>query len=146
MDEKGDSAAEMFTHRNLRLHLSSGFNRRGVAAVELAVTLPVLVFMTLAAIQATTMIQLRHSAMFLVDELLRQATQTDISDTDLRVTGANIAQEVQLHGVTFDVVRLPVDSMIRIEAHLPVASNYSGPIVIPAGTLNVIRTGYKDHP
>ncbi len=120
--------------------------RRGVAAVELAILLPIPVVLALCSMQTAAMIQVRHSTLFVVDELLQHAIQTGATDTEIQERGALISSEVGLHEVTFQVTRSPLDSIIRIQANVPFAKNYEGSMFMPDKTLAVYRTGYQEYP
>jgi hypothetical protein len=106
----------------------AGRSRRGVAAVEFAVCLPVLVLLVFGAIEASSFIFLKQSLSVSAYEGIREATKLASNNTKARVRAENILSS---RGVTnFNVdfpngesSNLPRGDEIVIEVSAPTATN-----------------------
>ena len=120
--------------------------RRGTAVVEMAVTLPLVVYVTLAGMQASHMISLRHTGLFIVDEVARLGLDATMNDAALNRKGAELATSAGLKRVTFRICRNTATALIQVDAQIPVNDNYDGPSAFPSKTLNVTRSVYREGP
>lgn len=109
-------------------HGSRNFIHRGVAAVELAICLPLLVMLVLATIEACTMIFLSHSLTIAGYESVRVAINYDgtnadvISRCDEIINERNVIDSNMLLSVS-DVATVPRGTPISITVTAPCDSN-----------------------
>lgn len=102
--------------------------RRGVAVVELAVCLPVLVLIVLATIEASMMIFLQQSLSIAAYEGARVALVPDAEEENVSYQCELILQDRNVQGSTVTVTPANFESAlvgtwIRVEASAPFAAN-----------------------
>ncbi|MBL8850345.1 MAG: pilus assembly protein [Planctomycetaceae bacterium] len=113
--------------------------RRGVAAAEFAVCLPVLVLVVFASIEACTMIFLKESLTVAAYEGSRVVFQSSATDADVIARCQEVLAERSVDGATVEV--LPADfgtiaagEPIEIRVSAPCASNAVIPVWFYGGT------------
>jgi Flp pilus assembly protein TadG len=77
--------------------------RRGVAASELAVCLPVIVLLVLAMIEACTMIFLKQSLTAAAYEGARMALAQEADDADVRAAANGVLTDRRIRGATVTI-------------------------------------------
>jgi hypothetical protein len=77
--------------------------RRAVAAVELAVCLPVVVLLVVATIEACSMIFLKQSLSIAAYDGARAAIRAGATATDVRQTCEQILRDRRIHGATITI-------------------------------------------
>jgi len=103
-------------------------NRRGVAASELAVCLPVIVLLVLAMIEACTMIFLKQSLSVAAYEGARTALEPQAVAADVQAASEGILRDRRVQGgrVTVqpvDLARVPVGEYIEVTVSAPTNPN-----------------------
>ena len=124
------------TTRFTRKH-DRGRIRRGVAATEFAVCLPVLVLLVLAMIESCTMIFLKQSLTVAAYEGVRTALEEDSVITDVRRVGQQILTQRRVQGATIavtpsDIPAVPVGQFITVTVSAPADRNS----IIPGSFFN----------
>jgi len=111
-----------------------GRNRKGIAAVEAAVTLPLIVFLVFGAIEVTNGIYLSQTLSVAAYEAARQAAQPGASMTKIR----SRADEVfQAHGIKGYVLRVTP----AIDASTPRGTVFTVRTEAPTGSLSSVSVG-----
>ncbi|MCA9265155.1 MAG: pilus assembly protein [Planctomycetales bacterium] len=103
-------------------------DRRGVAAVEFAVCLPVIVLLVLGAIEATNMVFLKQSLSVAAYEGGRTAVVPDATDADVIAKCQEILNERRVNGANIAITPDPVEDLgsgeyIHIEVSAPCTGN-----------------------
>jgi Flp pilus assembly protein TadG len=117
--------------------------RRGIAAVEFAVCVPLLVLLFLGSIECANIIYLKQTLTLSSYEGVRKAIQFNSNNTQALARANDIltARNIQGASVTFvpaDVATVPRGSEIAVTVSAPCGSNSSVPVTIFAGeTLSV---------
>ena len=114
--------------------------RRGVAAVEFAVCLPVLVVLVMAAIECTSMIFVDQSLHVVAYEGARMAIKRDSSSTDVRnrcqqVIGERSIVNAAVELVPPDIASVPRGEQILVRVSAPSADNAIVPLNFFSGQL-----------
>jgi Flp pilus assembly protein TadG len=113
-------------HRsNRRAHSKA---RRGVAASELAVCLPVIVLLVLAMIEACTMIFLKQSLTIASYEGVRMSLAQDADDADVQTAANGVLRDRRVQGarVTIrpaDITRVAPGEYIEVTVSAPTGPN-----------------------
>ena len=118
------------------LHYSRNFTtcdrktarRRGVAATEFAVCLPVLVLLVLGMIECCTMIFLKQSLTVAAYEGVRTALEDRAASTDVRRTSQQILTQRRVQGGSIavnpaDITAAPVGQYITVTVSAPADRN-----------------------
>ena len=82
---------------------SKGRSRRGVAAVELAVCLPVIMLLVLASVEACTMLFVQQSLETTAYETARIAASPRSAQSDALDRGSQVIQDRDLQGATITI-------------------------------------------
>jgi Flp pilus assembly protein TadG len=114
------------TYRSSRRALST--SRRGVAASELAVCLPVLVLLVLAMIEACTMIFLKQSLTIAAYEGARMSLAQEADDADVQAAADGVLRDRRVQGarVTIrpaDITRVAPGEYIEVTVSAPTDPN-----------------------
>jgi len=107
---------------------NAGRRKRGVAAAEFAVCLPVIVLLVLAMIESCTMIFLKQSLTVAAYEGVRTALREDAVGADVRRASQQILTERRVKGGTITIrpnnfQALPVGEYIEVTATAPADLN-----------------------
>jgi Flp pilus assembly protein TadG len=110
------------TYRSIRR--ASSTSRRGVAASELAVCLPVIVLLVLAMIEACTMIFLKQSLTIASYEGVRMSLAQDADDSDVQAAASGVLRDRRVQGarVTIrpaDITRVAPGEYIEVTVSAP---------------------------
>jgi len=102
--------------------------RRGVAASELAVCLPVIVLLVLAMIEACTMIFLKQSLTIASYEGVRMSLAQDADDADVQAAASGVLRDRRVQGarVTIrpaDITRVAPGEYIEVTVTAPTDPN-----------------------
>ena len=114
---------------NLRyLRKSGGRRKRGVAAAEFAVCLPVIVLLVLAMIESCTMIFLKQSCSIAAYEGARTALLENAAADDIRRTSQLVLTERRVKGGTVTISprnfeTLPIGEYIEVTVSAPADLN-----------------------
>ena len=111
--------------------------RRGVAATEFAVCLPVLVLLVLAMIESCTMIFLKQSLTVAAYEGVRTALEENAVTTDVRRVSQQILTQRRVQAGTIavspnDIPSIPVGQFVTVTVSAPAGRNS----VIPGSFFN----------
>ncbi len=103
-------------------------NRRGVAATEFAVCLPVIVLLVLGMIECCTMIFLKQSLTVAAYEGIRTALEDRAVSTDVRRTSQQILTQRRVQGGTIavnpaNIPAVPTGQYITVTVSAPAARN-----------------------
>jgi hypothetical protein len=98
--------------------------RRGVAAVEFAVCVPIMVLLCLASIEACTMIYLKQSLSIAAYEGARTANVQGMTNDDVEDVCSQILSDRRVVGATImvdplDITTMPAGDVITIECTAP---------------------------
>ena len=107
-------------HRNTRANQS----RAGVAACELAVCLPVIILLTFASIEASTMIFVEQALCVAGYEGVRLAIQGDATNDDVIARCEEFLGNRQVVGAT---ISIEPDDVSVVESGQPIAITVSAP-------------------
>lgn len=98
--------------------------RAGVAACELAVCVPVIILLTFASIQASTMIFVKQALCVAGYEGVRLAIQGDVTNDDVIARCEEILENRQVVGAT---ISFEPDDVSVVESGQPIAITVSAP-------------------
>jgi len=103
-------------------------DRRGVAATEFAVCLPVIVLLVLGMIECCTMIFLQQSLTIAAYEGVRTALEEDAVGSDVRRTSLQVLTERRVRGGTIvvspaNIPAIPVGEYVTVTIDAPADSN-----------------------
>lgn len=124
--------APRFPKLSLMMHSKSSITgrsgRRGVAAVELAICLPLLTTFTFASIELCSALYLRQTLAIAAYEGARVATHPQGLQADATQSANRILTERRINGgqITFSptsINGLPDGTLIRVSVQAPAASN-----------------------
>lgn len=99
-------------------------DRRGVAAVEFAVILPVLVIIFLGGIGVCHLINLKHQATFVAHSAALDAIKEVNLLSDAKSKATRLAAEAGLRNVTVNVSR-STSEKVKVEVIVPSDQNFS---------------------
>ena len=102
--------------------------RRGIACVELAIVLPVLLILVLGTIEVCQRIFLRQSAIIVAYEAARLATRNTSSNADVLQRCQSMLTQRRVVGgqvtiTPIDLLAQPTGTLIRIQVEIPWANN-----------------------
>jgi len=122
--------------RPQRVHFA---RRRGVAAAEFAVCLPVLVLVVFASIEACTMVFLKESLTVAAYEGSRVTFQSAATDADIIARCQEVLAERSVEGATVSVIpanitAVPAGDPIEIRVSAPCDLNAVMPVWFYGGT------------
>jgi Flp pilus assembly protein TadG len=122
-----------FRHKN-----GHATKRRGVAAAELAVCLPVVVLMVLATIEACTMIFLKQSLTVASYEGVRTALVKDATSADVQAACKQVLSDRRVDGATVtinpsNVAALQPGDRVAVTVDAPCAPNSALPVMFYKG-------------
>jgi len=130
-------------------HTHTTNRRRGVAAVEFAVCLPVLVLVVFASVEACTMIFLRESLTVAAYESGRVALEKEVAAADVIARGDALLTERSVSGGVVqvspsDLTTVAAGETIQITVSAPCEANAVSPVWFYGGksltsTVTVIR-------
>ena len=86
-----------------RTRQSDTRNRRGVAAVEFAVCLPIIAVLVIGTIEACSMVYLKQSVTISAYEGIRTAIAAGATESDVRTTCQNILDARKVDGATITI-------------------------------------------
>lgn len=114
-------------------------DRTGVAAVEFAVCLPVLVLVVMGSIEACTMVFLKESLTVAAYEGSRVALQPAATQADVVARCQEVLTERNVQGGTVqvnpaDIVATPPGDSIQVQVSAPCESNAVIPVWFYGGT------------
>ncbi len=123
--------------------------RRGAAAVELAVCLPVMVVLVLGTIECTSMIFVEQSLHIVAYETARTAIRPTAQNTEVHARWNQVVTERKLNGVTVqitpsDIENLPEGTPITVTATAPAADNSVFPLQFFTGNLQAVTVMNKE--
>ncbi len=114
-------------------------HRRGVAAIEFALFLPVMVVVCFGSIQLCSSIFLRHQALAVLEAGSLDYMLGNVLESKLPAHIETLAEEFGLVGVTAGVT--PVDTnFLKVELTLPVQENLALPAII--GNLDSVESEF----
>ncbi len=140
----------MFTHGRLARQAGCPPARRGVAAAELALILPLLVLLVMASIEACTMVFLNHSLSIASYEAVRVAINFDSNNAAVEERFDEIIQARDVSGALLsispgNVATVPRGTQISLTATAPCDENTLIPPWFFGGkTLSVTTTMVKE--
>lgn len=102
---------------------------RGVAAVEFALCLPVMVFIALGSMQAGYAILLRQKALYIAESTTIDYSLGNIQESQIRSRAAEFAKDLGIQGATAKLSRHGRD-MLRLDVSVPISRNSPVPSLI----------------
>lgn len=106
-------------------------NRKGMAAVEFAVCLPVLVLIIMASIELTNFIYLKQSLTAAAYEGVREAVRRDATSSSVSSVAQSVLGARRINGATVRVMpgtQVLVGSLLSVEVSAPSTANR---VVVP---------------
>lgn len=143
-------SSDMFTHRRRATQAGCRQSHHGVAATELALTLPLFAMLVMASIEACTMVFLNHSLSIASYEAARVAINFDANNTDVEnrfdtlINARNVSGALLAISPT-NVATVPRGTQIALTATAPCDENALLPPWFFGGkTLSVSTTMVKE--
>ncbi|QDU88134.1 TadE-like protein [Pirellulimonas nuda] len=120
---------------------SSNNRRRGVAAMEFAVCLPVLVTLVFGSFQACDMLFLKHAVTTAAYEGTLAAAKSNATTESVCNAARQVLTAMNVHEATVstlplgvDVANVPPGEMLTVVVNAPVGPNLFGPVIFVPST------------
>lgn len=126
-----------------KLHTKRFSDRRGIAAVEAAVCLPVLIIIWLGTVEITRTLTLKQQAQLLSSTAAHRVIDSTTALSEIESNLTSLAEELDIQGVDVSVTRFDTE-LVEASVSINIDQNSSLGTLFPGRSVNSTYYSYRE--